>query len=93
MQNKNNVPISTGSARRHLSGTPVLLGFAGSLALLAGLSLLRNRPRARRYADHAQDRRNPMSLFIPAGDARRREIDLSGAHPLFERRQSVYDAY
>ncbi len=79
-------------ARSTFASGPVLLGIAGSLALVAGWTMLQARPRSRRYADHANDRRDPLSLFVPGGP-RRRDIDRSGAHPLFERRQSVYEAY
>lgn len=75
-------------------GTPVLLGAITGLAVLAGWSALRaNRPHLRRYADHASERRSPLSLFIAGDYPRRRRIDRSGAHPLFERRQEVYEAY
>lgn len=72
----------------------LLLGVAGTLAAAAWFSLAaRERPKARRYADRDTDRRNPMNLFVAGKFPQRRKIDRNGAHPLFERRQSVYDAY
>jgi len=81
------------SQHRFEIGTPVLLGVAASLAVFAGWSALRARRRSRRYADHAGERRAPLSMFIGGDHPRRRRIDHSGTHPLFERRQSAYDAY
>lgn len=70
------------------------LGVAGTLAAAAWLSLsARERPKARRYADRSAERRNPMNFFTAGNFPHRRKIDNNGAHPLFERRQSVYDAY
>lgn len=83
----------SGRAARGRSATPVLLGIAGSLALWAGWTVLQAKPRTRRFADRGADRRSPMSLFTPGLYLRRRSIDRSGAYPLFERRESVYDAY
>lgn len=85
---------SASSIRKRLpGGKPALLGAVAGLALLAGWSVLRKRRPARRYADHAQERRTPLSMFVGGDHPRRRHIDQSGTHPLFERRQSVYDAY
>ncbi|RJG01952.1 hypothetical protein [Noviherbaspirillum sedimenti] len=81
------------SRRRFTGATPMLLGAATGLALFAGWSALRANRRARRYADHGLERRAPLSMFAGGDHPRRREIDYSGTHPLFERRQSVYDAY
>lgn len=91
-----NDPIHSSSPQtrtRFSGGKPVLLGAAASIALLAGWSVLRTRRRSRRYADHAVERRTPLSMFAGGDHPRRRAIDFSGSHPLFERRQSVYDAY
>lgn len=91
-----NDPIHTSPSptrTRFGGGKPVLLGAVAGIALLAGWSVLRNRQRSRRYADHAQERRTPLSMFTGGDHPRRRAIDYSGSHPLFERRQSVYDAY
>lgn len=72
----------------------LLLGVAGTLAAAAWFSLAaRERQKARRFADRDKERRNPMNLFIAGNFPQRRKIDRNGAHPLFERRQSVYDAY
>ncbi len=83
---------SVSRALRSLPGRPALFGAAAGIALAAGVVLLRQRQH-RRYSDHAQDRRHPMSLFSPGLYFRRRQIDRSGAHPLFERREAAYDAY
>lgn len=80
--------------RRFRIGKPVLLSATIGLAVLAGWSALRaNRRHLRRYADHATERRSPLSLFIGGDYPRRRRIDSSGTHPLFERRQEVYESY
>ena len=81
------------SKLRSRIGKSVMLGAAASLALLAGWSLLRTPQKSRRYTDHAQDRRNPLSMFAGGDHPRRRLIDHSGTHPLFERRESVYETY
>ena len=87
-------PIPAKIPRRFLAGKPALLGMAAGLAVLAGWSALRaSRQPLRRYADHAMERRAPLSLFIAGDYPRRRRIDRSGTHPLFERRQDVYEAY
>lgn len=85
-------PPATGT-RRTRSAMPLLLAFAGGLALFATWQSAQASQKARRFSDHAQERRNPLSLFIAGPHPRRREIDRSGGHPLFERRQSVYEAY
>lgn len=90
----------TDSTRRMRIARPAGTGYSKA-ALIAGLGLgafaswmlARQFYRARRYADHAADRRQPMSLFTPGPYPRRRKIDRSGGHPLFERRQSVYSQY
>lgn len=82
------------SVQRRFSATsPVLLGAATSLVLFAGWSALRARRRSRRYADHRLERRAALSMFAGGDHPRRRRIDYSGTHPLFERRQSAYEAY
>lgn len=91
-----NAPIHTPDSHiqtRFGGGKPALLGAIAGIALLAGWSVLRTRRRSRRYADHALERRTPLSMFAGGDHPRRRIIDYSGSHPLFERRQSVYDAY
>jgi hypothetical protein len=88
------MPIDARTPRRFLVNKPALLGMAASMAILVGWSALRARHRhSRRYADHASERRAPLSLFIAGDHPRRRRIDHSGFHPLFERRQSVYESY
>lgn len=74
------------------SNKALLIGAVGGLAALAWLTL-RERHHDRRYADHHEERRNPMHFFLAGKYPRRRKIDVSGQRPLFERRQSVYDAY
>lgn len=91
MENKYRTKISTRESRM-LSNTPLLVGLAGGLAVIAGLSLLRFKQRDRRYADHALERRRPSNMFEAGAFPRRRKIDRSGARPLFERRQSAYEA-
>lgn len=71
----------------------LLIGIAGTLAAAAWLTTMRNQNHSRRYADRGMERRNPMNFFLAGSFPHRRKIDRSGAHPLFERRQSVYDAY
>lgn len=91
-----NDPIHTPASQtqaRFGGRKPALLGAVAGLALLAGWSALRTRRRSRRYADHNLERRTPLSMFAGGEHPRRRTIDYSGSHPLFERRQSVYDAY
>ncbi len=79
-------------ATQGLSPVALLAGAAG----LAGLALLlasRGRQQSRRYADRHDERRNAMHFFLAGQNPQRRGIDRSGKRPLFERRQSVYDAY
>lgn len=78
-------------ARSGMGRTGLLLGLAaGALALAWGAS---KRPKERRFADRSRERRNPLHFFLAGNHPRRRAIDRSGQRPLFERRQSVYDAY
>lgn len=88
-------PAASRRPSRHSRiGKPVLLGATIGLAMLAGWSAFHaRRQHLRRYADHASERRSPLSLFIGGDHPRRRRIDRSGTHPLFERRQEVYEAY
>jgi hypothetical protein len=76
-----------------VSRNTVLAGIAASLVAAAWWSMTRERRSARRYADRGQERRNPMHFFQAGSHPLRREIDRSGNHPVFERRQSVYDGY
>jgi|GEM_PF-2169841 len=77
-----------------LSNKPLIAGVAGGLAAIAWLLLTRDRQQqSRRYADQSEDRRNPLHFFLAGKNPMRRKIDMSGERPLFERRQSVYDAY
>ena len=76
-----------------VSRNTVLAGIAASLVAAAWWSMTRERRVARRYADRGQERRNPIQFFQAGSYPRRREIDRSGNHPVFERRQSVYDTY
>ena len=78
---------------RAMHNKPLVIGAAAGIAVAAGLLAFRKTKRSRRYADRAIERRNPMSLFTPGLYLRRRAIDHSGAHPLFERRASVYEQY
>ncbi len=73
--------------------TSLALGAIACLAIYAGWSRMRSPHHQRRYADHATERRTPINLFSIGDYPRRRQIDRSGAHPLFERRQSAYDTY
>jgi hypothetical protein len=84
---------AAGSSPRFLSGKLLLIGVAGSVAAVAWLTMGNKRESSRRFADRGQERRNPMHFFLAGRNPRRREIDRSGQRPLFERRQSVYDAY
>lgn len=79
--------------QRRLSKAGLWLGLAAGAAALAWMSARSGPPPARRYADRGQERRNPQHFFLAGQYPRRRSIDRSGARPLFERRQSVYDAY
>lgn len=76
-----------------VSRNTLLLAVAGGLAAAAWWSMARESRHERRYADHAAERRNPLHFFLAGSYPRRRQIDRSGQRPLFERRQSVYDAY
>lgn len=66
---------------------------AAGVASLAWMSAKPAMPQTRRHADRGQERRNPLHFFLAGSYPRRRSIDRSGAQPLFERRQSVYDSY
>lgn len=80
--------------RRPGGSKPYLTGALLGLAIAAGWAALQtNRRPHRRYADHAPERRSPLSLFTAGDHPRRRAIDRSGTHPLFERREDVYEAY
>jgi hypothetical protein len=92
MENEQNMNRPGGIAPR-ISGRTVLIGVAGAVAAAALLTMARSRHQARRYGDSARERRNPLHFFVAGRHPLRRQIDTSGAHPLFERRQSVYDAY
>jgi hypothetical protein len=85
--------VSPPSQRRSGTNIQFIVGLAAGIAVIAGWSALRAGPRQRRYGDHAGERRAPLSLFTGGPHPRRRHIDRSGAHPLFERRKSVYDSY
>jgi len=76
---------------RVLSNTPLLAGLAGSLAVLAAYSLVRQSQKGKRYSDHAAERRLPANMFAAGIHPRRRSIDVSGRKPVFERRQSAYE--
>ncbi|HJU71659.1 MAG TPA: hypothetical protein VJ603_07425 [Paucimonas sp.] len=82
--------IPTQSARPH---TALWISVAAGLAALAWISTRSPVQRTRRFADHEQERRNPLHFFLAGPDFKRRNIDRSGARPLFERRKSAYDAY
>jgi len=92
MENETNM-YESGESSRRLSGRAVLLGIAGTAAAVTLLAMARSRRHMRRYGDRAAERRNPMHFFVAGTHPLRRDIDTSGRHPLFERRQSVYDAY
>lgn len=79
-----------GSGRTH---TGLWLGLAAAVAALALASRQTRKQRERRFADRGQERRDPMHFFLAGNHPRRRAIDNSGRRPLFERRQSVYEAY
>ena len=66
-------------------------GIGASVAALAWAAARTSK--ARRCADRGEERRNPMHFFLAGNHPRRRAIDQSGQRPLFERRQSVYEAY
>ena len=90
---KNQKNSDAGSRAMHLPvRKTVLIGIA-ALAAGAWLSTMRHQQKLRRYSDFGTERRNPLNFFLAGRFPHRREIDQSGAHPLFERRQSVYDTY
>lgn len=91
MKNQKNSETGSRTMRRP-SGRTVLIGIA-ALAAGAWLSTAQRQQRLRRYSDRGAERRNPLNFFLAGRFPQRREIDRSGAHPLFERRQSVYDTY
>jgi hypothetical protein len=77
-----------------ITKTGLLLGLAAGVAGLVWATARQHRPLAeRRFADRGLERRNPMHFFLAGNYPHRRAIDNSGRRPLFERRQSVYDAY
>ena len=94
MNRDRTMPTPPKTPRRFSAGVPLLAGTMLGLMFAAGWTAFRNsRPALRRYTDHAPERRSPLSLFTAGDHPRRRKIDQSGSHPLFERRQDVYDAY
>ena len=90
MDTRIRIKTSTGS-RRFLSNRPLVFGLLGSLAMVAGVTTMRMKNKGRRYGDHGSERRHPLSMFAAGAFPRRRKIDRSGEHPLFERRQSAYE--
>lgn len=92
MRNERNA-AGPGGSQQWLSGKTILLGIAGAAAAAALVSVARSRQQMRRYGDTSEERRDPLHFFLAGRHPLRRKIDTSGAHPLFERRQSVYDAY
>jgi hypothetical protein len=94
MNRERTMPTSSQTTGRTSGGTPYLAGAMLGLAIAAAWAVMQSgRSQQRRYADRAPERRAPMSLFIAGDHPRRRAIDRSGAHPLFERREEVYEAY
>ncbi|HJV75069.1 MAG TPA: hypothetical protein VJ654_12665 [Noviherbaspirillum sp.] len=91
MKNQKNSDAS--STAKHLTARKTVLIGLAALAAGAWLSTTQHRQKLRRYADFGTERRNPLNFFLAGRFPHRREIDQSGAHPLFERRQSVYDTY
>lgn len=83
--------IATRSPRVY-ENVPLMVGLAAGIAMIAGVTLMRGQRKSRRYADRAFDRRRPANMFAAGIFPRRRTIDVSGAHPLFERRQDAYEA-
>jgi hypothetical protein len=73
--------------------TALWAGIAAGIAALAWISAKPAAQQTRRRADRGQERRNPLHFFLAGSHPRRRHIDRSGANPLFERRQSVYERY
>lgn len=74
------------------SNRRLLLGLASGIAAAILLGR-RQSPPQRRFADRGEDRRSPLHFFLAGRFPQRRAIDRSGERPLFERRQSVYEAY
>lgn len=81
--------IATRSPRVY-ENVPLMVGLAAGIAMIAGVTLMRGQRKTRRYADHAMERRRPANMFAAGMFPRRRDIDQSGEHPLFERRQDAY---
>jgi hypothetical protein len=87
---------ATFAARSTSSSRPraaLWAGIAAGLAALAWVSAKPTTKQTRRHADRGEERRNPLHFFLAGSYPRRRRIDRSGANPLFERRQSVYESY
>lgn len=94
MDRDRTVPALPPTSRRFSGSTPYLAGAVLGLGIIAGwVAWQASRHPQRRYADRAPDRRAPLSLFTAGDHPRRRAIDRSGTHPLFERREEVYEAY
>lgn len=74
-------------------GTALWAGIAVGMVALAWISAKPAIQKTRRRADRGQERRNPLHFFLAGSHPRRRNIDRSGANPLFERRESVYESY
>lgn len=83
--------IATRSPRVY-ENVPLMVGLAAGIAMLAGVAFVRVQRKSRRYGDHGTERRRAMNMFAAGSFPRRRRIDQSGAHPLFERRQDAYQA-
>ncbi|GIZ50516.1 hypothetical protein [Noviherbaspirillum aridicola] len=82
--------IATRSPRVY-ENVPLMVGLAAGIAMIAGVALMRGQHRTRRYGDHAMERRRPANMFAAGIFPRRRRIDQTGTHPLFERRQDAYE--
>lgn len=78
--------------RTQRSNGALWLGLAGGIAIAIWLARRQSSPQ-RRFADRGEERRNPLHFFLAGRFPQRRAIDRSGERPLFERRQSVYEAY
>lgn len=91
MKNQKNSDAS--SRAMHLTVRKAVLIGLTAVAAGAWLSTTRHRQKLRRFSDFGTERRNPLNFFLAGSFPHRREIDQSGAHPLFERRQSVYETY
>jgi len=92
--NRNRIMSVLPTTHRFGTRTPYLAGAILGLGIAAGwVALQATRRPHRRYADNAVERRSPLSLFVGGDHPRRRAIDRSGAHPLFERREEVYETY